>query len=79
MQTSTSNKAYYWGNRNYFVFSGYFFTYFFIMATCYPFLGIWLGDINGLSGEERGIVFAAMSFLHSASSRFLVTLPINWA
>lgn len=62
MQTSTSNKAYYWGNRNYFVFSGYFFTYFFIMATCYPFLGIWLGDINGLSGEERGIVFAAMSF-----------------
>ncbi|VEI46512.1 galactoside permease [Actinobacillus equuli] len=32
------------------------------MATCYPFLGIWLGDINGLTGEERGIVFAAMSF-----------------
>lgn len=60
--TQSHSKVYYWGNRNYFVFSGYFFTYFFIMATCYPFLGIWLGDINGLSGEERGIVFASMSF-----------------
>lgn len=62
MQPQAKNQAYYFGNRNYWVFSGYFFTYFFIMATCYPFLGIWLGDINGLSGEERGIVFASMSF-----------------
>ncbi|OOH89662.1 MFS transporter [Pasteurellaceae bacterium 15-036681] len=55
-------KAYYLRNKNYWIFSGYFFIYFFIMATCYPFLGIWLGDINGLSGEERGFVFAMMSF-----------------
>ncbi|VEI46511.1 galactoside permease [Actinobacillus equuli] len=27
MQAQSQNKAYYWGNRNYFVFSGYFFTY----------------------------------------------------
>lgn len=58
----TQHQAYYLKNRNYWVFSAYFFTYFFIMATCYPFLGIWLGDINGLTGEERGIVFASMSF-----------------
>ncbi|PJG83071.1 MFS transporter [Caviibacterium pharyngocola] len=62
MQAKAQNQAYYLTNRNYLVFSGYFFVYFFIMATCYPFLGIWLGDINGLSGEERGIVFASMSF-----------------
>ncbi|MBF0785701.1 MFS transporter [Muribacter muris] len=61
MQLQTP-QAYYLSNRNYWIFSGYFFVYFFIMATCYPFLGIWLGDINGLSGEERGIVFASMSF-----------------
>ncbi len=62
MQTVNPHQAYYLKNRNYWVFSAYFFTYFFIMATCYPFLGIWLGDINGLTGEERGIVFASMSF-----------------
>lgn len=49
-------------NSNYWIFSGYFFVFFFIMATCYPFLGIWLGDINGLSGEDAGMVFAMMSF-----------------
>ncbi|WP_050738253.1 MFS transporter [[Mannheimia] succiniciproducens] len=57
-----SNQNFYLNNRNYWIFSGYFFVYFFIMATCYPFLGIWLGDINGLSGEDRGTVFAMMSF-----------------
>lgn len=62
MQSQSHNKIYYRGNHNYWIFSAYFFTYFFIMATCYPFLGIWLGDINGLTGEERGIVFASMSF-----------------
>ncbi len=59
MNTPTVN---YLHNRNYWIFSGYFFVYFFIMATCFPFLGIWLGDINGLSGDEIGIVFATMSF-----------------
>lgn len=62
MRSEKSMQANYLSNRNYWIFSIYFFVYFFIMATCYPFLGIWLGDINGLSGEERGTVFAMMSF-----------------
>ncbi len=62
MTTNDTAQAYYLTNRNYWIFCGYFFVFFFIMATCYPFLGIWLGDINGLSGEEAGIVFAMMSF-----------------
>lgn len=59
---TTNAQAYYLTNKNYWLFGGYFFVYFFIMATCYPFLGIWLGDINGLSGEDAGMVFAMMSF-----------------
>ncbi|MDG2944057.1 MFS transporter [Exercitatus varius] len=59
---NSATQDYYLSNRNYWLFSGYFFVFFFIMATCYPFLGIWLGDINGLSGEDAGMVFAMMSF-----------------
>lgn len=59
---SSGIQTHYLSNRNYWLFSGYFFVFFFIMATCYPFLGIWLGDINGLSGEDAGMVFAMMSF-----------------
>lgn len=62
MENNSATRAYYLTNRNYWLFSGYFFVFFFIMATCYPFLGIWLGDINGLSGENAGMVFAMMSF-----------------
>ncbi|MDP8170385.1 MFS transporter [Pasteurella skyensis] len=57
-----SDSHYYFSNRNYWVSSAYFFTFFFIMATCFPFLGVWLGDINGLSGEETGLVFSSMAF-----------------
>ncbi|MDP8033818.1 MFS transporter [Pasteurella atlantica] len=65
MSETLSNQGqqhYYLTNRNYWVSGAYFFTYFFIMATCFPFLGIWLGDINGLSGEDIGLVFSSMSF-----------------
>ncbi|OOF39928.1 MFS transporter [Rodentibacter mrazii] len=55
-------KNYYLKNRNYWIFSAYFLVYFFIMATCYPFLPIWLSDINGLNKTETGLVFSAISF-----------------
>ncbi|MDU8924827.1 MFS transporter [Pasteurellaceae bacterium LIM206] len=56
-----ANKNYYLHNRNYWIFSGYFLIYFFIMATCYPFLPIWLSDFNGLSKTDTGIVFSMIS------------------
>lgn len=61
MNNQTSSKSQYLSNGNYWIFSAYFFVFFFIMATCYPFLGIWLGDIHGLKGEEVGYVFSFMS------------------
>ena len=74
---ATNPQTYYLANKNYWLFGGYFFVYFFIMATCYPFLGIWLGDINGLSGEDAGMVFAMMSFLLFVFNLFSVMFLIN--
>nr|WP_318384470.1 MFS transporter [uncultured Enterobacter sp.] len=48
-------------NPNFWIFGSFFFLYFFIMATCYPFLPIWLSDIIGLSKTHTGIVFSCMS------------------
>lgn len=39
----------------------FFFLYFFIMATCFPFLPIWLSDIIGLNKTHTGIVFSCIS------------------
>lgn len=61
MNEQITSKANNFINLNYWVFSAYFFIFFFIMATCYPFLGIWLGDIHGLKGAEIGYVFSAIS------------------
>ena len=61
MSNQTSSKSQYLANSNYWIFSAYFFAFFFIMATCYPFLGIWLGDIHGLKGEKIGYVFSSIS------------------
>ncbi len=58
-----SHNHYYLKNIDYWLSGWYFFVYFFIMGTCFPFLGIWLGDIIGLSGSDIGLVFALMSFV----------------
>ncbi|EPH7632542.1 MFS transporter, partial [Escherichia coli] len=39
----------------------FFFLYFFIMATCFPFLPVWLSDVVGLSKTDTGIVFSCLS------------------
>lgn len=49
-------------NKNFLVFSGFIFFYFFIMATCFPFLPIWLSDVVGISNTETGIVFSFIAF-----------------
>lgn len=36
-------------NPNFWIFGLFFFLYFFIMATCFPFLPIWLSDVIGLN------------------------------
>ncbi|QCR34596.1 MFS transporter [Nissabacter sp. SGAir0207] len=51
----------YKNNKNFWIFGAFFFLYFFIMATCYPFLPIWLADVIGLNKTETGVVFASMS------------------
>ncbi|MCP1660098.1 MFS transporter [Neisseria perflava] len=61
MQPETTG-CFYLKNRNYWIFSSYILIYFFIMATCYPFLPIWLSDVNGLNKTETGLVFSAISF-----------------
>ena len=75
MSNQTSSKSQYLANSNYWIFSAYFFAFFFIMATCYPFLGIWLGDIHGLKGEKNWLCFFVYFSLCStfpAYSRFLL-------
>lgn len=49
-------------NKNFWIFGSYFFLYFFIMATCFPFLPIWLSEVIGLNKLETGIVFSSLSF-----------------
>ena len=48
-------------NPNFWIFGLFFFLYFFIMATCFPFLPIWLSDVIGLNKTETGIVFSSLS------------------
>ena len=48
-------------NPNFWMFGLFFFLYFFIMATCFPFLPIWLSDIIGLNKTHTGIVFSCIS------------------
>lgn len=48
-------------NPNFWIFGLFVFLYFFIMATCFPFLPIWLSDIIGLTKTETGIVFSCVS------------------
>ena len=48
-------------NPNFWIFGSFVFLYFFIMATCFPFLPIWLSDIIGLSKTHTGIVFSCIS------------------
>ncbi|EFB1242293.1 MFS transporter, partial [Escherichia coli] len=43
------------------IFGLFFFLYFFIMATCFPFLPVWLSDVVGLSKTDTGIVFSCLS------------------
>lgn len=51
----------YKNNPNFWIFGSFFFLYFFIMATCFPFLPIWLSEIIGLNKTETGIVFSSLS------------------
>ncbi|WP_194208550.1 MFS transporter [Superficieibacter sp. 1612_C1] len=48
-------------NPNFWIFGLFVFLYFFIMATCFPFLPIWLSDIIGLTKTDTGIVFSCVS------------------
>ncbi|HCC6035877.1 TPA: MFS transporter, partial [Klebsiella pneumoniae] len=48
-------------NPNFLIFGLFFFLYFFIMATCFPFLPIWLSDVIGLNKTETGLVFSSLS------------------
>jgi LacY proton/sugar symporter. len=56
-------------NPNFWIFGLFFFLYFFIMATCFPFLPIWLSDIIGLNKTHTGIVSPASRCRPSPSSR----------
>ncbi|AIR68464.1 galactoside permease [Dickeya fangzhongdai] len=48
-------------NRNFWIFGLFFFLYFFIMATCFPFLPVWLAEVIGLNKTQTGVVFSAIS------------------
>ncbi|EKF8985920.1 MFS transporter, partial [Escherichia coli] len=56
MNTVSTHK-----NPDFWIFGLFFFLYFFIMATCFPFLPVWLSDIVGLSKTDTGIVFSCLS------------------
>ena len=58
----SATSCHYISNRNFWVFGAFFFVYFFIMATCFPFLPIWLHEVVGLNKTETGIVFSSLSF-----------------
>lgn len=64
MNTVSTHK-----NPDFWIFGLFFFLYFFIMATCFPFLPVWLSDIVGLSKRIPGLFFHASPCLPSASSR----------
>ncbi|MEE3664191.1 MFS transporter [Brenneria sp. g21c3] len=56
-----TTSCYYINNRTFWLFGTFFFLYFFIMATCFPFLPIWLHEVIGLNKTETGIVFSSLS------------------
>ncbi|KQN57920.1 MULTISPECIES: MFS transporter [unclassified Erwinia] len=56
-----TTSCYYKNNRNFWIFGAFFFLYFFIMATCFPFLPIWLHEVIGLNKTDTGIVFSSLS------------------
>ena len=58
MNTTTCTHK---NNPTFWIFGAFVFLYFFIMATCFPFLPIWLSDEIGLSKTHTGIVFSCMS------------------
>ena len=58
MNTTTCTHK---NNPTFWIFGLFVFLYFFIMATCFPFLPIWLSDEIGLSKTHTGIVFSCMS------------------
>ena len=53
----------YKNNPNFWIFGLFFFLYFFIMATCFPFLPIWLSDIIGLNKTQTGILLSCLSLI----------------
>ncbi|MGK4368301.1 MFS transporter [Klebsiella quasipneumoniae] len=52
---------YYLKNTNFWMFGLFFFFYFFIKGSYFPFFPIWLHDINHISKSDTGIIFAAIS------------------
>ena len=52
---------YYLRNTNFWIFGSFFFFYFFIMGAYFPFFPIWLHDINHISQEDTGMIFASIS------------------
>ncbi len=48
-------------NTNFWMFGLFFFFYFFIKGSYFPFFPIWLHDINHISKSDTGIIFAAIS------------------
>lgn len=63
-------------NPDFWIFGLFFFLYFFIMATCFPFLPVWLSDVVGLSKTDTGIVFHVFLCLPSVSSHCLGSYQI---
>lgn len=56
-----TSQCYYQKNPNFWFFGFFVFFYFFIMATCFPFLPIWLSEVIGLSKTDTGVVFSCIS------------------
>ncbi|MFM2481697.1 MFS transporter [Celerinatantimonas sp. YJH-8] len=48
-------------NKNFLIFSALIFLYFSIMATCFPFLPIWLSDVVGINKGDTGLVFSCIA------------------
>lgn len=53
--------CYHKNNPHFWLFGFFVFLYFFVMATCFPFLPIWLSEIIGLNKTETGVVFSCIS------------------
>lgn len=53
---------FYLKNKNFWIFSGFCFFYFFILGSVLPFFPLWLHDVNQLDQRQTGIVFSFMAF-----------------